>query len=657
MATSQTEHEKSILLAEQEKDVQQPPYTDDEIKYLARLLSRIENAIVMREQEWKELDGMSYSDYYDENLKAANTFIEPRKNPEDSNFQSGTALDKMEALLSAINNLNLSPDVSAFNEDNIPVSALGEVMEDTILKTEELDGDEEKKMIRQRELLVQGHVFIEEIYDERWMMDKKVKGGGKFTGKIKGLSWMQRLKRSISKPSRNLLSGLTVFLGDMRQYYISEQPYIFTVDVKDYLEAEEMFGTWERWQYVPKVFQAPKIERQGTTYESAWKTINAENGQAVIIRYQDKWNNEFAVIINNVLMTPVGLPLTLVHGYADYNITQQNLAPIHSKFAIGNSFMRKIKGKVGILDEMLRLGVLKTQQSYKPPYFNFSGRVLSSKIFSPAKITQGIGDLEGKLVPVLQGQTLGITNSELAMIEKLQESINNSSVNPTFQGQRTGGDPTATEVVEMQRQAKLMLGLTISACSLLEWKVSWLRLYNILAKWFDPFDQMVEDIKGKLTMKNVFRRTAVERPVEGEGMGMRMVIPTQEELPSSQEVFSAEEEMKERTGKPVRMIFLKPEEIKNAKLIWQVVVRPREKITNELSKLLFRAELSDAQAFGPMVNLEFYAEQFARIWGRDPNKAFKKNIPPEPTAAAGVKVPGVPTPEQMVGLGKQVSRQ
>jgi len=651
--------EKSVLL-EEEKEIEQPPYTDDERAYLSRLIQRVENAISMREQEYPEFDGQTYSDYYDQNQKLANTFIEPKKNPEDSNFQSGTAREKMFAFLAPINNLNLSPDVSAFDQNNIRIGTFGQAMEDTILKTEELEGDEEKKHLRQFELFSQGTIFVEDVWDERWMKDKRITGGGKFTGQITGLTWSEKLKRVFSRPIRNVLSGLSVFLGNIRQYDFTMQPYFFTLDVKDFLEIEQTFSSWERWKYVPKTFQPPKFEKDGMTYDSILKMLNVENGQGVVIRYQDKWNNEFAVMINNVLMTPIGLPLTAVNGFADYNVIQQNLEPIHLKFAYGNSLMRKLRTKIGLYDEFLRLGVLTTQQKYKPPTLNLSGRVLSSKIWTAGTMTHGV-DLKGKIVPIMEGMTFGLSTSELMMIKELKEQINADTVSPTFQGQRTGGDPTATEVVELQRQAKLMLGLSIFACSLLEWKLSWLRLYNNLAKWFDPYDTRIEEVKGDLVKKDVFRRVVVERPIEGEGMGARMVIPTTEQMPTPTQVMEAEGEMKRMTGRPVRITFISPEAIKSSKLIWQITVRPREKTTSELAKLMFRAELGDAvNYFGPRVNFDFYEEIFANTWNRDPNKIFTKS-PPMPVAAPAPtqtpKIQGMPTPESATGMNKQVPRQ
>lgn len=315
-------------------------------------------------------------------------------------------------------------------------------------------------------------------------------------------------------------------------------------------------------------------------------------------------------------MTPVELPLPW--GYEEYNIVQQNLEPIHPKFAYGKSFVFKIRNKVAILDEMMRLAVLKTQKSFLPPYLNISGRVLSSRVLMPGKISHGIPP--NTLVPINDKETQGLTVSELNMINELQESINSETTSPIFQGERGAGNPTATEVIELQRQAKQMLGLTIFAVSMLEWKLGWLRLQNLLKNWFNPQDTVMDEMRAEVRSK--YRQVSVERPIEGEGMGTRMVIPT-DEIPSPYAIMQAEDIMSQEQGQPVRFIFLNPEEVKSSKLCWQIVVRPREKRTSETEKLMFRAEMVDAQVFGPLLNIPYWAEKFASVWNEDPQKAFK----------------------------------
>lgn len=591
-----------------------PKYSQIEQDYLSGLKKRMEMAKTSREQERDEFDGMPYSVYYEQNERYANTFIQPKKNREDTNFQSGTIRQKMFALLASLVNLNLMPDISAFNKESLEVQGMGNAMEDIILKTNELDKDDEKKQMRQYELLKQGTVFVEEIWDKRFKKNKKMKGD--FTGKL-DVKWDEKLQKAFARPVRNIIPGLNVFLGDLSKYDISEQPFVFTVDVMHYEIAKTIFGKWDRWDNVPhKIVQNDTTVTTQTTYNPNWRLIETQDDYVEVIRYQDKWNNEFAVILNGVLMTPVGLPLPW--GYEDYNIAQQNLEPIHSKFAYGKSLTMRIKNKVVILDEFMKLGVLKTQRSFMPPSINISGRVLSNRVFMPGSMSHGIEP--GSVVPISDKFVEGITQSELAMIQEIQESIDAETTSPTFQGQQAQGNPTATEIIELQRQAKMVLGLTVFAMSMLEWKLSWLRLNNLLAHWFQPDDTAVDDMRG--VIKDKYRQVMVERSFDGEGMGRRVVIPTKD-MPSAKAAMVAEDSLSKSQGRPIRLIFIDPGEVTSSKLTWQIVITPKEKRTSEVGKLMFRAFMQDAIPLQP--NIAYLQERLASVWEEDPKKLFAPN--------------------------------
>ena len=640
--------EKSPLLESEQPATVDLKYSPEEENYRSALERKIENTISLREEQHPELDGLTYLQYWGANEEMANTVIKPKKNREDSNYQSGTARSKLLAFLSQLTVLNLSPDISAFDENNVEIANLGEAVEDVIFKSEEIDGDEEKKMLRQYELLKQGDVWCEEIIDEPWKMHKTITGG-KFTGQIKGLTWTQRVKKLYSRPSRNIISNLSVFVGDLTIYDANKQPFIFTLEIEDYGVSESKFRNWERWKYVPKTFTAPSFigEAGEQVTSKAWNLLNTDGNVCVIVRYQDPWSNEYALWVNGVLMTPVGLPLDYINGFPGYNLANQHLEPINAKFAIGNSLMRRLKTQVGLLDEMQRMGVLKTQKSYAPPVLNLSGRVVSRRIFAPAQIVSGLP--QGSLVPLMEGQNEGITASEIEMVNMIKEDININSVSPLFQAQSRGGTNTATEVIELQRQAKMMMGLVVLACSLLEWKLSWLRLFNVLTHSFEPEGETLDTETNEIRKK--FKVYTREVPLQGKGIGNRMVVPTDQPLPSPQEIRDKENMLESKTGKPVKIVVVNAAAVKSSKNIWQITIKPKEKTTSELSKLMFKAELDALVPFGPMINLDYLADKFARVWEEDGSKLFKKAglIPQEQMGGVNAKgvaaPPGGPMPE------------
>lgn len=604
-----------------EKDKQlEVKYNKEDTKYIGDVKKRLEFARDARNEARDEFDGQNYTQYHASNEKGANTYIEPKKNKYDNNFQSGTIRSKLMTLLSSISNLNLSPDISAFDSEDVEINRLGNAMEQIIFKTEELEGDEEKKILRQYELLKQGTVFVEEVWKEKYKMVNTSKK--KFSGKLEG-DWNKKLKKDLPQPERNIISGLGVYLGDIRQYEMEKQPYIFTVQVMPYENAEKIFGEWDRWKFVPKKIVRNENTKGDQDVLYGWHITEVEDNSVEIIKYQDKNPNEYAIFVNGILMTPKGLPFQW--GWEGYNLAQQNLEPITQTFAYGKSLVARLKANTAILDEMLRLAVLKTQKSFAPPYFNMSGRVLSSKIFMPGVITKGISS--NQVMPANAHETSGITTPEKLMIDMLQQTNDFNSISPQFQGQAQGGEQTATEVLTVQKQAKAAIGLMVNMCSLLEWKLSWLRLFNILENWFNPIDEVVNETRTAL--KNKYRTVNRETPIEGEGQGRTMVLSDDESHPA-QEIYDKEEDIQKKTGTPTRIIYVNPKLLKSSKNVWQIVITPREKMTSELGKLMVERFIQMATVF-PNVNYDELAKIFAESWEKNPAKLFNQSQQmPEP---------------------------
>lgn len=630
-----------------------PDYSDEEKTYISNLQKRLTAAGIARGQSFEEFDGMTYSDYWRTNERGANTYIEAVKNRGETLFQSGTLRTKMMAFLSSFQGLNLKADISAFNEKEILLNTLGNGIEDILEKTQELENDEEQRMLRQYEILKQGTVFVEEIWYEEWETIKELKKG--FYGQISGVSWSSKKVKTKGSPRRSILPGPSVYLGDLTKYFIDDQPYIFTVQVKNWSEAEQIYGNWERWKYVSKTKRSFAGLSDQQMIVNAWRFVaELQKNQVEIVKYQDKPNNEFQIIINGVLMLPLGFPLSSISSGGGYSIVQQNLEPIRENFSYGKSFIFKNKNLVAILDMMMKLSVLKTQKSFLPPRLNLSDRIISRDVFMPGVISRGI--MPGDVPPIDATEVQGVTAGEFRFIQEVKTFINENTVSPTFTGAKeAGGKVTATQIIELQRQSRIMMGLMVLAASLLEKKLSTKRLMIILEKWFDPIDNIVD--KSRNILRNRYRITSRRMTISNEGEGFRMVIPS-EEIPTSEEIRTSEETMKTEIGSPVRMIFLNPKEIKHARLTWVINVVPKEKKSSELSKILFGAMLQDAINLGLRLNLDYIEERFAQVWEEDSAKMFRresieeqsplqpgmKGLPPKRgmpnVSAPNIKLPG-----------------
>lgn len=621
---------------EEKKDDLNFLYSSEDKNYLSFLQRRLEDSRNMKNTPLPEFNNKTYYQDFEENVKIAHTKLPEKKNEDDVILSAGTIEDKLNSLLSHVANLDLSPEVMAYDRENNQLNDLGIALTDTIFMTEQIDGgeiggDEEKKLLRQRELLSQNAVFVQEEWLRKFERKKKL--SAKYDGQFKDWkNWNDSLELCFEGPSRNLIYGPNVYLGDITEYSMEKQPYIFIAYQEHYDIAKTKYGKFENWVYV-KAGKIPDSEtnEQRTIYDMKFRLNPVRDNHVEIILYQDKPTDEFQILINGVCMLPIGFPLSAVSPSGEYNVVKQVFRVVNHKFAYGKPFVKSgsVYEIAGIVDEMLKLFVLKTRKSVAPPYANVSGRVISKKVLSPGRITMGISP--DALKPIgTEGQ--GVTSNEYNILKELQDRIDKSTVSPQFQGQQGKSGTTATEVMELQRQAKQTLGLTIAACVLLEKKLGYLRLYNIIENWFNPFDTKVvtvDDVRKELKM---YRNTTRQTNIEGEGMGERQVIPVEskDELPASKEIRNLELEEERRTGTPTRKIYLDYNTLKTAKIRWYIVITPKEKEGTAFFKILFREQLADMMVLmqlGSVPKLDGIEEEFSRVWGKSRGKLFGQRQP------------------------------
>lgn len=614
-------------------------YSDTDKDYLSFLQNRLEHAKRQRWTTYPEYNNKSYIQVYEEDEKVANTYLPGKKNDDDVIVSAGTVESKLDALLSNVANLNIEADLFAYDKNNNSLDELAQALQDTIAQTEEHDGndeggDEEKKILRQRELLKHGTVFVQEEWLRLFETKKVLKED--YAGQFKDFDkWEASLECVFEGPSRTLLHGPNTYLGNITEYFIARQPYVFTMLYQHYDVAKAKYGKFENWQYVKKgaiAQQSPAM--QTSIFDNKWRLTDVKQDMVEIIIYQDQTRDEFQVIINGVLMLPIGFPLSAVSPGGKYNITKQVLRPYNNNFAYGKSFVSfgSVKELAAVLDEMIKLSVLKTRKSFTPPYINTSGKVISSKVLSPGRISMGIPP--DALKPVgTEGQ--GVTVNEYNMLKEISDRIDKSTVSNQFVGQLGKTGVTATEVLQVQQQAKLALGLIIIACALLEKKLAYLRLYNILANWYEPEDTKFVTIDGARKEVNAYRTTVRRAAIPGKGNGIRQTIPISGPVPSPEMIRKLELEEERRQGYPVTKTFISVEGLEGADIRWHFVVNPREKESSAFFKLLFREELTDIltlMQLGSHPNIDGLEEKFARVYSENRSKIFASgNVTPDIT--------------------------
>lgn len=646
----------SSPLTQDAKQTEQPVYSDIEQKYLGRLVSRLFEAKVNRDRKHPELEGRTFIQYYEDNEKIANSWTEKKEYDDGIVVNSGTIEQKLFTVAAEINRLNLSPEVRAFDKEDNELASLGVALTDAIWKTEKIEMDKEQKLLRIVELLKQGTCFVQDGWHRQFKKEKIL--NKQFDGKIKGVDWTEKIVKAFDGPRRRVLYAPGVYLGDVHCLNPDDQPFVFTVKITNRAEAESRYGQkddedkymWERWENVPKT-------RSTLLSEETIGTLKVNDGFALLdqtnseqveeIHYMDRFNDEYQIFLNGIAMLPIGFPLSAIFPGGRLPITYQALQPINPFFALGRSFSAKTRRPSDLLDEILRLLILKTRKSIHPPYANISGKVISRASLMPGRITMGI-DPNGLVKMGEEGQ--GVTAAEFQMFSKLQDNLDKNTVSPQVQGQQGKSGTTAFEVNVLTKQAAKVISLLVFSNSLLEQKVAYLRLDLILGKWIDPVDTKFDEVRGKIV--NTYRNFSRDTVIEGRGGGLRQIVMTDEApLPSPEEVMDQEDfqgtpeptagrrRTREELGmKPIEKVYLNPQEVRVARLMFFIEIDSHEEDTSATARLMFTDELKSIQALmslGSQPNVQALEEEYAKVYNRPKEKLFRKPPQPMVEGAAG----------------------
>ena len=651
--------------------IEQPDYTDKESQYRSWLLATLERDRNRRESPHIEFNGLTYTQNYRANMLAANSYTPPRANAEDTQVVTGTTREKVLAIVSSVLNLNFESKFMAFNQDDIEDEELAEAMTDCVERSLKLEMWDDKKLYAYFEMAVQGDCYMEEQWvDEMITEKKKINISDVTESLMKDYKADYKHKVTISGARRSLIPGTQVYKGSMTERDFTNQPHIFTREVRPYEVAKSIYGKLPRWKNVPRrLVTVGSNFANDFPYGINWRLETTEVETCEIIKYQDKWNDEYQLIINGVMMLPVGFPLPW--NYPQYNIIQGRLEPIGAFFSESKSIPTKTKLDQEILDEMYRLAVLKTQKSFMPPIANYSTNILARSAFLPGKVNNNMqkGDIE-----VLGGnpQMYSMQPSEFDMIKLVKQFIDEKSIAPIISGQQQGGDPTATEINTTMQQAKQQLGLLIFGFIQFHQNADLLRLYNLLDNLTQPIDTKLEKVANGVTEKNVFRSMSINKQINGKGMGTKIIDFTEKHKKPYE--LMDEEEGTVRDPKtlkpissnppkrPIKRLQVSPSAVRSIQYTWHNEVVAKERDTTISDRISFEDRLTKAyQLWGPQsVNADYAQTQWAHKVDLDPHEFFQKQQNPlnsqMPQMSGGQTQPGMqqgPGALQESNLNKQ----
>ena len=578
--------------------------SDEAQKQLDLIEQRAVDARDKREARDEKFDGMSYTQDYYFNRKTANSYLKPKKNDAEVRVVAPTTEKALESWMNEMLSLNLEPETRVFDDNDTEIVELGEDLDASASRTEEIEHDNDMWQDFLFELGTQRAVYIREHFVDKTVKDSR-------TGK----------DRRIQRFEKKIVSGLKVFLGDptLPAYKFHEQPYIVEYDRINYREAKATYEhLYDNFKHVnpgktgKKEFDSAFDFRMGLIKED----------EVEILIYKSFPDGEKQIVINDIPMLEPGAKLD--YTYEGYDMRMFTMKSIATDCSYGKHLVASAKVLQAYGDETLRLIIRKFQQALEPPSGvkvmmdergnPITGRVYSKDIWNPGAMTQGVGsDTFEKLI-----DHNGVTNSDMEVYNMIDGMVEQFIGRGKLQqGLEPVKNITATQSIEMQRQAIKMLGLSVFAYMRAKRDMRIMRIYTILEKSLEPISKRKNGDK----IENVYRQfTVFDTALEQGKIGKKIITFVDKNLGQSElEQLKEKEDELDARGERTRFRFINRQLLQQMPLNFYTVVNQKQQDGSSLDKIMFNDRLAQAaniaKLTGKQISGDEVVEDYERTWG------------------------------------------
>lgn len=605
---------------EEEKSDKKDYLSEKEREHDTFVKRRMESARDERNAPRDEFDGMDYLTAYDRDTKSSIAFIAPAKNKGENEISTGTSRQALIALVARATSYNFETEFSPFGLDNELLKSVALGLEIAVDHANYLDGDDEQAKERANELFAHGDVIVYDDWVTRWGWEKS---RPKFDGKVTGVSWTKKKAKVFEGCERRTVQGKRFYFGDIFTPSIDKQPFCFEVNHITYADAKAKYGEWERFKFVRPGEVNENFD--SSAFAEDWRLEDKQDDSVEEVIYVDVPNNEMQIYVGGVPMLPIGFPMKWDH--ERYPWAHQGAEPIRTGFIYHRSFIRTLLNMQDLENDLWRVLIMLAWKAAIPPMANNTGQVVTRRNLMAGEINDGIS--AEQLKPILDG-SLANTGFIDNVLQRIRDNMTGRSVPEIKQGLGQAGLNTATETVQVQKEAEVAISLNLSAVAGIKSKADRIRAANIM----------------QFAFKDGYTASA-ERPWKG-GVA-RWVVEAVDELQSSEQLRARNQEMSKAEGRDVRIVQVKKDAGSFVdRLEARAVSKPKQ--SSSLDRLELNAMFQAAAAlFGDRLAPDVFESMFRSAYRIPGNVRLTQDIEVPPLAPG--KSPTAKLPQPAVGSG------
>lgn len=423
-----------------------------------------------------------------------------------------------------------------------------------------------------------------------------------------------------------------IFLADFYIHNIQKQPYLIWRKAIPYSDAEAKYSDKKPWEYVQPGLQVMFDEDNDTFYEQFEENLRERLVEEVI--YWNRSKDLKLTFVNGILLSEPDQPNPRKDKKYPLAKTGYELID-EGKFAWYKSLAFKMDNDQQVIDTLYQMVIDGTFLQLMPPTAVYGSEALNSSVIIPGMVT-AFAEKDTKMEAfVPQGNLQAGFNT----LQKVEDSVSESSSDVLQAGQSNKGQQTAFEISRLEQNARTMLGLFGKMIGFVVKDFGDLRISDILQ--FMTVAEVSELTNG-LKFKSF---VLADKMVDGKAKTRKIDFTTdlpEEPITEEQKLDMSYGLLEEEGGldSDVSICKVNPRLFRRMKYMVKVtpdiVTPPSENVAKALDLELYDRAITNPLADQEAITRDFLFGAYDRSKG-DPDKYIRKQ---DPLAMAGMM--GVP---------------
>lgn len=389
------------------------------------------------------------------------------------------------------------------------------------------------------------------------------------------------------------------WMPDFYQRDVQKQPYIIRRRAITYDIAQSKYGDYKNFKYVVAGKQVMHVDgdNQGQFYQVKDSDLNDQLCEEVC--YYDRGRDLEVYFLNGIPMCDPERPNPRLD--KKYPFVMFGFEPISDTFAFYKSLVNKMSTDEDVIQTLYRMIIDGTYLQLDPPQAVFGEESIDASVMVPG-VTTAFESENTKMQVLSTGANL---QAGLSVLQKVESSATESSIDPVMAGQSSGGGgkqpQTAYEISRLEQNARTILGLFGKMIGFAIKELAELRMSDIV-QYLSIAE--ISEITSGMKYKSFL---IPEQMMDGKSVSKKIMFDS--ELPESMTYMEKKKmsfdmyEEEERMGGKQRTVRVNPKNFRKlkftAKVSPEVILPPSDAIKKALN-----LEEYDRAIANPLANQE-----------------------------------------------------